>query len=96
MSTYSFWMCPPISPAWAVRLTSATVQRLPTRGLSLQWAAIKHDGDRRRWRGMHSLHADKSGTITVNLLKTSPTNAKLSVMYNAQSLSSATGATTSS
>lgn len=40
--------------------------------------------------GMHSLHADKSGTITVNLLKTSPTNAKLSVMYNAQSLSSAT------
>lgn len=23
---------------------------------------------------MHSLHADKSGTITVNLLKTSPTN----------------------
>ena len=59
-------------------------------GLSLQWAAIKHDGDRRRWRGMHSLHADKSGTITVNLLKTSPTNAKLSVMYNAQSLSSAT------
>lgn len=41
--------------------------------------------------GMHSLHADKSGTITVNLLKTSPTNAKLSVMYNAQSLSSATG-----
>lgn len=23
---------------------------------------------------MHSLHADKSGTVTVNLLKTSPTN----------------------
>ncbi|AEF45915.1 bacteriophage protein [Serratia sp. AS12] len=40
--------------------------------------------------GMHSLHASKSGTITVNLLKTSPTNAKLSVMYNAQSLSSET------
>lgn len=39
---------------------------------------------------MHSLHAGKAGTITVTLLKTSPTNAKLSAMYNAQSLSSAT------
>ncbi|MDU7837683.1 MAG: DUF3277 family protein [Pantoea sp.] len=37
---------------------------------------------------MHSLHAGKSGTITVNLLKTSPQNKKLSLMYNAQSLSS--------
>lgn len=39
---------------------------------------------------MHSLHAGKSGTITVNLLKTSPVNKKLSLMYNAQSQSSAT------
>ncbi len=39
---------------------------------------------------MHSLHAGKSGTITVTLLKTSPVNKKLSLMYNAQSLSSAT------
>lgn len=39
---------------------------------------------------MHSLHAGKGGTITVNLLKTSPTNKKLSLMYNAQSQSSAT------
>ncbi|WP_434462862.1 DUF3277 family protein [Serratia plymuthica] len=39
---------------------------------------------------MHSLHAGKSGTVTVTLLKTSPTNAKLSALYNAQSLSSAT------
>ncbi|EOC1314430.1 DUF3277 family protein [Cronobacter turicensis] len=38
---------------------------------------------------MHSLHAGKSGTITVNLLKTSPQNKKLSLMYNSQSLSSA-------
>lgn len=37
---------------------------------------------------MHSLHADKSGTVTVRLLKTSPTNAKLQNLYNAQSLSS--------
>ncbi|CNK56398.1 DUF3277 family protein [Yersinia frederiksenii] len=40
--------------------------------------------------GMHSLHAGKGGTVTVNLLKTSPTNRKLSVMYNAQAQSSAT------
>ncbi|MFS7251250.1 DUF3277 family protein [Rahnella rivi] len=39
---------------------------------------------------MHSLHAGKSGTITVVLLKTSPVNKKLSLMYNAQSQSSAT------
>lgn len=38
---------------------------------------------------MHSLHAGKSGTVTVNLLKTSPTNKKLNLAYNAQSLSSA-------
>lgn len=31
--------------------------------------------------GMNSLHADKSGTITVRLLKTSLTNALLSQMY---------------
>ncbi|MBS8945663.1 MAG: DUF3277 family protein [Kluyvera ascorbata] len=39
---------------------------------------------------MHSLHADKSGTITVTLLNTSPVNKKLSLAYNAQSQSSAT------
>lgn len=39
---------------------------------------------------MHSLHAGKSGTITITLLKTSPVNKKLSLMYNAQSQSSAT------
>ena len=38
---------------------------------------------------MHSLHADKSGTVTVRLLKTSPTNAKLNSMYNLQTTSAA-------
>ena len=38
--------------------------------------------------GMHSLHAGKGGTVTVNLLKTSPLNKKLSIMYAAQKLSS--------
>ncbi|MTC35809.1 DUF3277 family protein [Providencia alcalifaciens] len=39
---------------------------------------------------MHSLHAGKGGTVTVVLLKTSPTNAKLNMMYNLQQFSSAT------
>lgn len=39
--------------------------------------------------GMHSLHSGKSGKLTVRLLKTSPINAKLSTMYNAQTVSSA-------
>lgn len=37
---------------------------------------------------MHSLKADKSGTVTVRLLYTSPVNATLQTMFNAQSLSS--------
>jgi hypothetical protein len=38
---------------------------------------------------MHSLHAQKSGTVTVRLLKTSPINAALAAMYNLQTTSSA-------
>jgi hypothetical protein len=38
---------------------------------------------------MHSLHAAVAGRIIVRLLKTSPTNANLSVMYNTQTISSA-------
>lgn len=38
---------------------------------------------------MHSLHAGKSGTVTVRLLKTSPVNQKLSLMYAVQTASSA-------
>lgn len=40
-------------------------------------------------QGMHSLHASTAGTITFRLLKTSPTNALLSSMYNADTASSA-------
>lgn len=36
---------------------------------------------------MHSLKADKSGTVTVRLLKTSPQNKKLMSMFNSQQLS---------
>lgn len=40
--------------------------------------------------GMHSLYADKSGNITITLLKTSPTNALLSQLYDFQTASGAT------
>lgn len=39
--------------------------------------------------GMNTLHAGNNGTITIRLLKTSPTNGLLSAMYNLQRLSSA-------
>lgn len=39
--------------------------------------------------GQHSLHADKSGKITIRLLKTSPTNAQLSQLVNFQRQSAA-------
>lgn len=39
--------------------------------------------------GMHTLHADRSGRISVRLLKTSPTNALLSAMYAFQTSNSA-------
>lgn len=38
---------------------------------------------------MHTLNADKSGTLTLRLLKTSPANYQLSLMYAAQTISSA-------
>lgn len=39
--------------------------------------------------GQHSLHADKSGKVTVRLLKTSPTNKALMALYNSQTASAA-------
>ena len=38
---------------------------------------------------MHSLHANKSGHLTVTLLKTSPVNQQLSLMYALQTASGA-------
>lgn len=54
-------------------------------GITIEMAGDKNtmtvgaDGE-----GMHSLHADKSGTVTVTLLKTAPANAKLMALYNLQ------------
>lgn len=39
--------------------------------------------------GQHSLHADKSGKITVRMLKASPINQQLMALYNAQTSSGA-------
>ena len=39
--------------------------------------------------GQQSLHADKSGKITVRLLKTSPTTKLLSALYDAQTANAA-------
>lgn len=39
-------------------------------------------------QGMHSLVAGEASTVTVRLLKTSPTNALLQTMYNYQTTSS--------
>jgi hypothetical protein len=39
---------------------------------------------------MHSLHAGKSGTVTVRLQKTSPMNQQLSIMYAADTVGGGT------
>jgi len=39
---------------------------------------------------MHNLHANKSGTVTVRVLKTSPVNQKLAQMYALQTTASST------
>jgi hypothetical protein len=40
--------------------------------------------------GMHSLIANESANVTIRLLKTSPSNAQLQLMYNLQTKSSLT------
>jgi Protein of unknown function (DUF3277) len=90
MSTYSFQdvQATLVGPTGIVNLGYGSA--VADEGISIDMAGDKNtmligaDGE-----GMHSLHADKSGTITVRLLQTSPTNAKLQAMYDAQTLSSA-------
>lgn len=63
-------------------------------GISEEGITIERSGDKGTMTigadgtGMHSLHADKSGTLTVRLLKTSPVNAKLMAMYDLQTVDS--------
>lgn len=85
MSTYSF-----LDTVASLTSADATIDlgygaAVAEEGLTFARAGDKNsmiigaDGE-----GMHSLHADKSGTITVRLLKTSPNNAKLMNLYNLQ------------
>lgn len=59
-------------------------------GISISWRddkgtlTIGADG-----RGMHSLHAAKDAIVTITVLKTSPVNALLSDLYDADTSSSA-------
>src|SRR3954471_5374952 len=82
MATYSFLdnMCAISGPNGAFSLGAGTGNT--EGGISIVQTEDKNtmtigaDGE-----GMHSLHAGKSGTVTIRLLKTSPTNAQLSSMY---------------
>lgn len=90
MSTYSFQDCNAtlVGPTGVINLGYGAA--VAEEGISIEMAGDKNtmtvgaDGE-----GMHSLHADKSGQITVRLLKTSPQNAKLMAMYTAQTASAA-------
>lgn len=90
MPTYSFQdvQANIVGPGIATSLGSGDA--VAEEGISIEPAGDKNtmtvgaDGE-----GMHSLHADKSGNITVRLLKTSPKNAILQAAYDAQTLSSA-------
>lgn len=89
MSTYSFLNVQATlnGPGGSINLGAGsgaaqegiTVERAGDKNVML----IGADGN-----GMNTLRADKSGTVTVRLLKTAPANAQLMAMYNAQSLSS--------
>jgi len=85
MATYSFQdvNCTLVGAGGVIDLGAGA--GVADEGISIEMAGDKNtmtvgaDGE-----GMHSLHADKSGTITVTLLKTSPVNAKLQALYNLQ------------
>ncbi|MCK0901028.1 hypothetical protein B9X75_08550 [Acinetobacter pittii] len=85
MSTYSFMdtQCTLASDDGVIDLGYGA--GVAAEGITIAMAAdantmtIGADGE-----GMHSLSANKSGTVTVRLLKTSPVNAKLSNLYHIQ------------
>lgn len=89
MPTYSFLdvQASLVGPTGSVSLGYGAA--VADEGITIEMAGDKNtmmigaDGE-----GMHSLHADKSGTVTVRLLKTSPTNSILQAMYDAQTLTS--------
>lgn len=90
MATYSFLnvSATVVGPGGVVNLASGAA--VAEEGITIEAAEDKNvmtigaDG-----AGQHSLVASNAATITVRLLKTSPANAALMVMYNLQSVSSA-------
>jgi hypothetical protein len=87
MSTYSFMNVVATLVATGVKINLGQGAAVAEEGISIEMAGDKNtmligsDGE-----GMHSLHADKSGTVTVRLLKTSPVNAQLMAAYDLQTL----------
>lgn len=89
-NTYSFTevMGALVGPGGAINLGSGS--GAAEEGITFEWAGdintmmIGADGS-----GMHSLHADRSGIVTIRLLKTSPTNSLLSAMMEFQRSSAA-------
>lgn len=88
MATYSFLdvNCSLVGPGGAINLGQGAA--VSEEGITIEPAedidsmTIAADGT-----PMHSLHANKSGTVTVRLLKTSPVNQKLAQLYAFQTAS---------
>lgn len=89
MSTYSFQDVTATITGVGGSFSLASGSGAAEEGISIEYAEDKDamtigaDGT-----AMHSLHAGKGGTVTVRILKTSPVNSQLSIMYNAQTVSS--------
>ena len=91
MSTYSFQDVAAAIVGVGGSINLASGASVAQEGLTIEAVEDKNimtigaDGS-----GMHSLSANESSTVTVRLLKTSPVNAQLQLMYNLQTKSSLT------
>lgn len=91
MATYSFQdvVAAIAGPGGSINMAAGAA--VAEEGITIEAVADKNtmtigaDG-----RGMHSLAANEASTVTVRLLKTSPVNAQLQMMYNLQTKSSLT------
>ncbi|GAA5786139.1 phage structural protein [Chitiniphilus shinanonensis] len=90
MSAYSFLnvTCTLVGPGGVIDLGAGAAS-------SEEGITITATGDKNQMtvgadgQVMHSLRADKSGVVTVRLLKTSPKNSQLMALYDAQAATSA-------
>lgn len=85
MSTYSF-----LDVACTLACADATIDLGYGAGVAEEGITFSMGGDKNTMvigsdgEGMHNLHCDNSGQVTIRLLNTSPANAKLSNLYNLQ------------